>query len=359
MFDNFNKNIDIISALNTLNIKHQNKPNSKGWIDIICPLHNDHSFGNASININSGVISCFKCGQSKNISSLLKERNSNYIYTPQILIQPKIKKQIQNSSINKDLIYNFIHKEIDKPEDFYYLKQRGFTKEFCKEFKIVRSFTDPYCDYFAFPIIDSNKSICLTEFRKLMQIEYLQTYYNSCSLSYEQLNEDFKQHCKDNNIHITNYKLYKGNEIIIDKVLFYLLDKKVKYESGSRIKETIFNIDNLNYNEILWLVEGIGSIPKIWNNISKNVTCTFGSQISLDQIIYLKKFKQINLVVDQDEAGVKMVIKLRGELKNFFIIDILYEDTDEEYVNAIKNCKLKLQEEFLAKSILKYGKTLF
>lgn len=359
MFDNFNKNIDIITALTSLNIKYRGKANSKGWIDIICPLHDDKNFGNASININSGVISCFNCGQSKNISSLLKERNSVYTFIPST-IQPEIKKiEIKKNNINKNLIYNFIYKEIDNPDDFFYLKQRGFTKEFCKEFKIVRSFTDPYCDYFAFFILDSSKDIAVIEFRKLMQFEYLQTYYDSHNLSYEQLSNDFKKCCLNNNIFLSDYKLYREGKIIVDKVLFYLLDKKVKYEKGSIIKNTIFNINNLNYNEVLFLTEGISSLPKIWTNISKNCSCTFGSQVSSEQLIYLEKFKQINLVVDQDEAGVKMVLKLRDNLKNLFIIDIIYEDTDNEYTNAIKNCELKTPEEFLSKSIIKYGKNLF
>ena len=358
MLNTLYKNVNVIEALNTLNIKYQGHPNSKGWLSIICPMHADKDFGNASANVNSGVIACYKCGATKHISSLLKERGSNYVYTAPQVTTP-VKPEVKKSSIDNTMTYRFIHKEIDNPEDFYYLKQRGFTKEFCKEFKIVRSFTDPYSDYFAYCIQDTNKNIKCVEFRKVMQFEYLQTYYDSHNTTYEQLAEDFKETCKSNNIHITDYKLYKGNEIIVDKVLFYLLDKKVKYESGSFVKNTIFNVDNLNYDEILFLTEGISSLPKIWDNISKNCSCTFGSQVSSEQIIYLEKFKQVNLIVDQDKAGVKMVRTLRDNLKNLYIIDIPYEDTDKEYVEAIKNYKLKTPGEFLAKSIIKYSKTLF
>ena len=352
MFKNLN-NIDIFKALDSLGIKHQSKPNNRGWIPIICIFHSDKNFGNASINVNSGVISCYRCGVSKNISTLLKERNSNYTYIPQTNYQPEIKKEVKKSTnIDSKLIYRFIHKEIDNPEDFYYLKQRGFTKEFCKEFKIVRSFTDPYCDYFCYPIIDKDKNIYQTEFRKLMQMEYLQKYYKCYDLSYHQLTEQFKQQCEKENIRIADYKLYKGNNIIEDKTLFYLLDKKVKYESGSQIKNTIWNINNLNFNEVLWLTEGIGSMSRIWSYISKNCSCTFGSQILQPQIEYLKKFVQVNLVVDQDAAGLKMASTLYSELKNLFVVDIPYEDTHEEYVESIKNCILKTPMQYTSKSMI-------
>ena len=356
MLNNYIHNIDIFSALNSLNIKHQNKPNGKGWIPVVCPFHHDKNYGNASININSGVISCYKCGVSRNISSLLKERQINYQFTPTIVEEQEVKK---SNNISDSLKYYFIHKEID-PNDFYYLKQRGFTKEFCDTFKVVRCFTDPNSDYFAYPIVDSNKGITNVEFRKLMQAEYLQSYYGSQSISYGELSESFKQYCLDNDLHITDYKLYKGKEIIVDKVLLYLLDKKVKYEQGSRIKETIWNIDNLNYNETLFLVEGFGSLGRIWSYLSKNVTCTFGSQVSDAQIEYLQKFNKVVIIPDADEAGVKMVLKLRDNIVNLLVIDTKFEDTDKEYISSLSdtnNCKSV--EEYLSKSIIKYNKTLF
>jgi len=359
MLNTLNKNVNVMEALNTLNIKYQGHPNSKGWLSIICVFHQDKDYGNASVNVNSGVISCYKCGVTKHISTLLKERGSNYTYTPPQVTTPN-KPEVKKSSIDSSMTYRFIHKEIDNPEDFYYLKQRGFTKEFCKEFKIVRSFTDPYSDYFAYCIQDTNKNIKCVEFRKLMQFEYLQTYYDSHDITYEQLSKDFKECCKNNNIHISDYKLYKGNEIIVDRVLFYLLDKKVKYESGSFVKNTIFNIDHLNYDEPLYLTEGIGSIPKLWDKVSKNCSCTFGSQISDAQLEYLKKFKEVYVIPDNDLAGLKMVLKLRDSGVKLTVININVEDTDENFVSEIlltnNYCTV---EEYLSKSILKYNKTLF
>jgi 5S rRNA maturation endonuclease (ribonuclease M5) len=360
LLGNFTKNISVIDALNQLNIKHENRPNSKGWLNIICPFHRDSSFGNASVNVNSGVISCFKCGASKNISTLLRDHNSVYEFVPTVPIVQRRKEIVKSKNITNKLNYNFIHKEID-PDEFYYLKQRGLTKEFCDEFKIVRSFTDPYCDYFAYPIVDSNKKIFNVEFRKLKQMEYLQTYYASYDMSYSQLSDKFKEQCEKENIRISDYKLYKGNEIIQDKVLFYLLDKKVKYESGSRIKETLFNIDNLDFNKDLYLVEGIGSVGRIWANISKNCTCTFGSKISKEQLEYLKKFKRVILIPDRDLAGFQMVNSLYQELKNLIVIDTIFEDTDTDYVFDLQNTNNYMEaNEYIAKYLLKYNvKTLF
>jgi 5S rRNA maturation endonuclease (ribonuclease M5) len=359
MLNNFTQKVNVIEALNTLGIKHQNKPNSKGWLPIICIWHNDKDFGNASVNVNSGVIKCFKCGETGNVSSLLKERNSNYTFVPSAITQP-VKQEIKKSvNIDSSLIYRFIYKEIDNPEDFYYLKQRGFTKEFCKEFKIVRSFTDPYSNYFAFPVIDKSKNIYNCEFRKLIQMETIQQYFNTTNIPYSNLSEVFKKHCEDHDIKIVDYKLYKDGKVSEDKTLFYLMDKKVKYESGSRVKQTLFNIDNLNYDEVLYLCEGIGSIPKLWTYISKNCTCTFGSQISPDQIEYLKKFKEIIIIPDRDIAGQKMVLFLRDHIKNLKVIDISYEDTDENFVFEIQNTNIISVGEYLARSKFRFTKTLF
>jgi len=94
-----------------------------------------------------------------------------------------------------------------------------------------------------------------------------------------------------------------------------LNSKKVIYPIGGKTS-TLFNIDNLNYEDPLVVVEGIMDIPRIWSNITKNVTTVFGITLSNKQKDLLKQFKNIILFPDKDEAGRKLVSTF----------DIFYED---------------------------------
>lgn len=345
---------EIISRLNTLGIKHRDHPNSKGWLDVICPMHNDHGYGNAGINIYTGVISCYRCGNKIHIDKLYKDRfnqepNTKIEYTS----PPEEKKESKVNRYITGTNYNFTH-TILKPEKFQYTSTRGFTKEFINYFNLCHVLSGIYMDYMCLPIKDAKKNLLGIEFRKLCEYETLKSYFNR-DLSLSQLKKYFKKYVKDNNIYLDeNYCVHKNNEIINDDNLKYLLQKKVLYPSGFNINKSIFQIDNLNYDETLWFTEGIGSMPKLWKYISKNCSCSFGSNVSCDQIEYLQKFTQINLIVDQDSAGFKMVSFLHKQLKNLMIIDIPYEDTDNEYIEVIKNCKLKSSKEYISENIFKY-----
>lgn len=354
MLNSFVQKIDIFDALRMLNIKHKSKPNSKGWVSVICPFHNDKNFGNCSVNVNSGVISCFRCGESKNVYTLLKDNGLNYQLNTNNNVQVEVKPKV----IKQELVYNFIYYSIN-PRDYYYLHQRKFSLEFCDTFKIVRSFKKYYTDYFTVPIIDKGKGIYEFEFRKLMQYEYLQKYFEICDKPFNELNIIFDKYCQDNKIHLDNYKLYMNGKRIDDDDLLYLLDKKVKYELDSRVKETIWNIDNLKRHESLYVVEGIGSVCRIYEELSKNVTCTFGSQVSKDQIDYLKQFNEVIIIPDPDEAGFKMVNTFNQELDNCYVIDIQSEDTDSNYILDIFNTNKIKSNEYVSKYLVKHNNTLF
>ncbi len=303
-------------------IKIKGTPNSKGWLSILCPFHNDHNFGSCSININNGIISCFVCG-SHHINDLLAENKAiDFSYKEEVQ-QQEIKKPI-SKKLTPDFKFNFISMPLN-PEQFYYTKQRGFTKEFCEQFNIVRCFSFPYKDYFAVPIYDTKKKIYECEFRKLLQYEYENT-------------------------------LNKTEDIIN-----YIADKKVKYESNAQLKKTLWNIDNLNRNLPLYVCEGIGSIPKIWLYISKNCTCTFGAQITKEQIEYLKQFKKVYYIPDFDRAGYEAVNKLRTQLNNLLIINTSFEDTDEQFIYELQNTNnILTANEYISKYMIHYNiKSIF
>lgn len=344
---------EIISILDILGIKHEKHPNSKGWLDIICPFHPDKNFGNAGINIHTGVINCYRCGNTGHIDKLWKERfntEPNHQFT-QSYEQP-VEKESKVSKYITDNTYHFTHTTLN-PYNFDYLKKREYSEEFIDYFEIRHVLSGIYSDYMCIPIINKSANIFGAEFRKLREYEILKLYFNLDS-SFKRLKNQFKKYIKENNIYLDRqYNLHFNNEIIQDDNLKYLLQKKVLYPSGFNVNTSIFQIDNLDYDEVLWLTEGTGSMPKIWQYISKNCSCSFGSNVSEGQIEYLKRFKQINVVVDQDLSGFKMISKLHNNLTNLFIVDIEYEDTHTEYVNAIKNCKLKSSKQYISENLFK------
>jgi len=342
-----NNNSNIFYFLDILGIKYKHSQNEKGWIPIICPFHIDKDFGNAFINIYTGVIHCFNCGEKKHINVLLKDNN---------LIFNKITKINENKSKKQNKTFNFITREIENIDMPLYLHLRGFTEEFCKEFNIHYCISQPYTDYILIPIIDSQKEIYEFEFRKCYEYEYLQKIFKSRQGdSLQNLKEYFKKLCKKQNIKFTNGKLYKNGQVWYSSVFEYLLKPKVLYLSNSQVKKTIFNKDNLNYNEPLYLCEGTGSIPKLYQYISKNCSCVFGSEVTQEQLQILKNFKEIIIIPDNDSAGYKFVSFLHKFLSPFvklYVIPLNVDDTDVNYISQIKNTNKLEINSFLVKNYL-------
>lgn len=356
MLNFYNSALDranINTLIRQANLKTRGKPNHKGWLSILCPFHNDENFGSCSINIETGAISCFVCG-SHHINQLI-DTNKNFHFLSNTEVKKEVKKQPVLYS-NSD--YNFIKKQVD-PEDFLYTKEREFTNEFCDYFKVCRCFSFPYSDYFTTLVKDKSKNITAIEFRKLKEHEYLQKFFDDYTSTRKELKSKFKDYKIENKIEFKNYKVIKDGKQIDNDELLYLLQPKVKYETNSRIKETLWNINNLDYSKPLFLVEGIGSLPKIWTHISKNCTCTFGSKITEDQLIYLRKFLTIIVIPDKDEAGFLMTnaLYLDKNIKELFVIDIDLEDTDSDYIYAIKNTNKMRANIYLSKSIMRYVKS--
>ena len=294
------RTVDVFSAIHSLQLSYKGTPNSKGWLSIICPFHNDKDFGNASLNIHTGIITCFNCKTSKHISSLLKKENVKVEYKKEVEKPKPPKKQ--------PIIFDYIGIDLN-PDKHTYTRVRGFTKQFCKSFGIKHCFSPPYLDYMMIPIVDTHKGINEYEFRKVVD-----------------------SNCPD-----------------------YIKAKKVRYVSNSRVKETLWNIDNLDYKKDLYVTEGLGSIPKIYENISKNVTCLFGGSPSKEQIEYLEKFNKIIFIPDKDLGGFEMIKSLhRQGLANFEVIDTIFEDTHKEYVDVLRTTIPICYNEFIRNNFIFY-----
>ena len=315
----------IITLLNRLGIPYQNK-STKGWMPILCPMHDDKHFGSASINLSSGVIHCWICG-SIHILKVNKDMDFSDLGNTVSAIPTKKEKVIIKKPSIVDGIYAFTQVPLN-PSLYEYTKLREFTKDFCNRFKIRLGLSGLYDGYMIIPIKDKKKNINDFEARKVQGVEILRKFYKSKDSLFD-LTSRFKQEYPKLDPYHPHVK--------------YLKQSKVLYSPDSKVKTTLWNIDNLDFNSILYIVEGLGSIPKIYNYITKNVTCTFGSSVTEEQIECLKKFKKIIVLPDFDEAGEKMVEHLHVSLTNTKLKIIETEDTDASYVNdIIRNPSLPL-----------------
>ena len=340
----------IISALNLLGIQYdKNKITSKNWMSCLCPQHSDKHFGNCSINLDSGIISCFACGQSVSIKKLLEERGlDSTLDLSQFNFIPISEVKREREIINHDYDFSFLPLN---PEEYSYTKQRGYTKSYCEEFNIVHCISGEYADFIITSIVDTKRGIKTFEARKLKKDIVLEKYYSTMIKSRLSNEERFEKDCEERKYKIVkNQIIDKEGELCFSYDLFYLLKPKVLYPYGSGTWNTIFNIDNLDYNEDLWMSEGTGSHPKLYQHISKNSTACLGASITVEQIKILKNFKKrIIIVVDKDKAGYNLVLEMFKKLDNIYVCLIDVEDTDNIYVEKIKNCRLLGANEFLIK----------
>ena len=346
---------EIISCLDRLNIKREDQPNHKGWLSILCPYHQDENFGSCSINLNSGVLSCFPCNKKRHILGVIQDfqhcsfdeakrfiKNS-FSFDSKIEVVEKPKKKISKLGLE-----NLILTEFD-PSRYDYTKSRGFTLDFCKKFNIQLCLTKKYEDYFIIPIKDITQNIETFEARKLKKKERLCSYYEK-EYSYE-LEERFEGYCLRNKIKFHRGRLLKEGKPINDEFFYYMLKPKVLYPiNDGNIGKVIFNNNNLDRKKVLYLCEGFGTIPKIYLHISENVTCFFGVGISEKQIGILNEFEEIYHIPDYDRAGYESVKFLNSVLKNKYkIIDLNIDDTSPDFVKQVKESKPLFPQEYLVK----------
>jgi DNA primase len=117
-------NIDIIDILNKYNISYRENSYSDE-IDILCPFHDDHHFGNAKINKKTGLFNCFSCGKGGGIvrfvallegitdreAFLLLKGNNNYdLNTLQKKIDFYKREQIKkdNRNLSQRILYKIL-----------------------------------------------------------------------------------------------------------------------------------------------------------------------------------------------------------------------------------------------------------
>jgi DNA primase len=303
-----------------INLLPLQKLKDKGnYYSALCPFHTEKT---PSFGINKdGLWNCFGCPEHGNINTLIYKLTGKNIYKFLGITD------ISSFAFNSSLEYKSNEKIRDKPEikipeiqgnlynvfdnkEVYdYLKFRKCSDEFIIYFDIK------YCTYI---------KINGTEFRNRLIIPI---YEDGRLISYE--GRDFTQQQKP----------------------------KCLYPKNGTVS-TLFNIDDLDFNEEVILVEGFFDLPLIWQNISKNCSHIFGASLSSYQKDLINKFKKVIYFRDNDSAGESTIKELDKYLeKDFYIAESKIEGQDpgdldlSELQQCLSNKKLSVKY-FLDKSML-------
>lgn len=362
---------NLINALGILGIRTSGEPKADGWMLILCPYHPDKNMTNAFIHTYSGNINCFSCGTTGSIFSLvmahlscsyhsakeylgiestgtvshLKNKISNRKKTekPELKYEPDLKKRkrkIKTPKLDTKPI------DVDK---WKYFSNRGVTPEIA-ELWGIRECVDEwfYEDYAIIPIIDSSRRIHTFEARKFKEYEIKRDFFKlPIGTSEAEVENAFINFKDEYNIHKEGKKLMAGSIPVTDPTVWYFFKPKTLYPTGSNLKKTIFNIDNLSIEDDLYIREGITGLAKVYSNLSKNCTTTFGTKTTSEQMEILNTFRGRKIIIpDDDIASWEWVSRLKAELDDCYVIPVKADDKQEEFVDQILNNKMVTAAEY-------------
>jgi len=358
-------NYTYLQIISELGIRISKDKPKNNWLQCHCisGLHKDEN-PSMGIHLNTGIIHCFSCGYKTNLYKLIQEKLNcsykeaiDYIhgvnYNKYVLKDPIQNLKPVNEIENKvhempRQNYPFVSIPLTEPEKYNYTKLRGYTKKYCKEFNIQIALSGLYENYIITPIIDIEQQFISYEARKLVREEKLKSYFEENihntpkNISLHAMEEMFK--------YIIKTKKENNTELTQDEKWLRL--NKVLYPSGHKVNITIFNIDNLKFNEDLILFEGMATHPKIYQYISKNCTTIFGANVSREQIKILRSFKKDIIVIsDNDSASFQLINRLSSFIPNIKGFDCITDEKYDEFIDKIKNANIITASEFYIKNV--------
>jgi hypothetical protein len=345
--------LNIPNVLRRLGIQY--RETSTDNIDILCPFHADKSYGSCKINALTGVGHCFACKEGFNAIKLTRYINKcSYTKALEFLnIQNTYFKQsildIKDYEYEPQTPKKLEHKDYSKlnladldPESIQYTQKRRMPYSFFRKFNIKLCIDGFYKDYLIFPIIDTVNNVYSYEARKVKEYEYLKGFLGiSSDVAIQRLRKQFQLFVEQNNVKLRDNRDVYVNEQIKDdnELLKYLLLPKTFYPKGSLLgKPTIWNYCNLDKNKELYVCEGLASLPRLYSELSNNVTCTFGSIVSDKQMELFNQFKTIIIIKDNDLAGESYIEQFKNKcFAELYIANTKLEDTDPLFIEEIKN----------------------
>jgi len=234
------------------------------YYSIFCPFHNNKRTASASLYKDRWLFKCFGCGTTYSFSKFyeaLKGKPWNEHGSFNMIPIP-VKDTLSNVYREMYAIEDGqVTSVYDNAKALDYCRKRGVSDEFMQCFDFQAS------DLCKFKKINKNDPVSIWRDRLLIPINLNGKPYNLEGRDYTGKQTPkclYPKHCKMN---------------------------------------ICFNQDNLDKSKPLIVCEGIMDIHKIWSNVDRNVTCTFGVSLSEGQKEFLKDAQNIILFIDDDLAG--------------------------------------------------------
>ena len=120
--------------------------------------------------------------------------------------------------------------------------------------------------------------------------------------------------------------------------------KKVLYGKDTTVN-SLFNIDNLDFNKTIIMTEGIMELPTLYELGYTNITCLFGALLTKRQEYLLReKIKNIiyipnNPFLKKEVASRKVIddlYRIKGDDVRFKILPLPYKDLDTTPIDIVK-----------------------
>jgi len=307
MIEEVLKHIDLKTLLMSLGITAEDKGH---YFMAACPSGN-HADNKPSWTVykDTGHHVCYACGYSGSLNHLVKSLSGkgiiefcdlgemeSFVFKNHKINKPSEAKGFPIKK-NQMIIEGIVKSVFENPSVLSYLTKRHVNKQFIEDFNIF------YMDIGKIngtPIYN----------RVLIPIEY---DYQRISIEARDYTETQK--------------------------------KKVIYPKGGTVN-TLFNYDNLNTKDTLYLCEGIMDIPLIYSHVSRNVSCTFGVNITVTQKEMLKQFPKICLFLDDDTAGHALVESFDGWYENEFEITWIEDRDPGDKANTVYDIRTAIDNSY-------------
>jgi hypothetical protein len=237
------------------------------YYSIFCPFHHNTKTASAALYKDKWLFKCFCCGATYSFYKLYKELKGKPWdeHGSFSMVQVSVKDTL--SGISRDTFAieeGRVTSVYDNAKALAYCRSRDVSDEFMRFFEFQAS------DLCRFKRVDKDDSGGIWRDRLLIPI----------------------------NLNGKPYSL-EGRDYTRKQIPKCLYPKHCQ-------TDICFNQDNLNTLKPLIVCEGIMDIHKIWANIDKNVTCTFGVSLSVGQKEFLKNIPNIILFIDDDAAGYEL-----------------------------------------------------
>jgi len=296
------------------------KKTGKNWVGL-CPFHNDKS-PSFSVSEDYGVYRCFACGESGDVIKFVEKiENLTFMEAASFLakkagvnIDPLferdsgVKKRDEFVAFNARLVKLFQHFLFDKKEGeraLGYLKQRGLDEKLIDVFKI---------------------GYAPKEFGRLERILKKRGFDEGFLIEsglFSAGDKNFKTLFFDRVIFpIFNYK----NECVGfgGRALNDLIKPKYINSPETLLYKKSFNLYGVNFSKEfikeekkVFIVEGYVDAISCYKNGVKNVVAPCGTALTKEQVKLLTRYcKEVVLLLDSDEAGLKGAVKALNEFAN-------------------------------------------